>query len=92
MKEISAIVMLTIAMLCASAMAESMSVNQTGISGNISERNPFQDVVQGYDHALQLDPGNASAWLARPRYLKFWEIRLNLGNISRRLSMRPMGP
>jgi superkiller protein 3 len=65
MKEISAIVMLTIAMLCASAMAESMSVNQTGISGNISERNPFQDVVQGYDHALQLDPGNASAWLGK---------------------------
>ncbi|MFZ3112809.1 MAG: tetratricopeptide repeat protein [Methanothrix sp.] len=70
MKEISAIVMLTIAVLCACAMAESMSVNQTGISGNISERNPFQDAVQGYDQALQLDHGNASAWLGKAQVSK----------------------
>ena len=47
-----------------------MSVNQTGISGNISERNPFQDAVQGYDQALQLDHGNASAWLGKAQVSK----------------------
>jgi tetratricopeptide (TPR) repeat protein len=57
--------MMAIAMLCACAMAENPSVNQKGISVNISERNPFQNAVQEYDHALQLDPGNASAWLSR---------------------------
>ena len=65
MKAISAIVMLAIAMLCACAMAENTSVNQTGISGKTSESNPFQDAVQEYDHALQLDSGNASAWLGK---------------------------
>jgi tetratricopeptide (TPR) repeat protein len=65
MKVRFATAMIALAMLCACAMAENTSVNQTGISGNISERNPFQDAVQEYDHALQLDPGNASAWLGK---------------------------
>lgn len=35
------------------------------ISQNISERNPFQNIIQDYDRALKLDPGNASAWLGK---------------------------
>lgn len=58
------ILLLAIAMLCGcSGAQENTSSDQIGIDRNVSDRNPFQDVIHEYNYALQADPRNASAWL-----------------------------
>ncbi|MFZ3147665.1 MAG: tetratricopeptide repeat protein [Methanothrix sp.] len=62
-------IFLAMAMFCACVVAqENTSYDQIEISRNITENNPFQGflgVIHEYDRALQLDPGNASAWLGK---------------------------
>ena len=91
MKAISAIVMLAIAMLCACAMASihrfPMELVGTHLNA-ITSRMQFRNMTT----PCSSTPGMPAPGWARLMSLKFWEITWNPRNISRRLSMRLMGP
>jgi len=62
------ILILAIAILCGcSGAQDKTSSDQIGIDRNLSDRNPFQDIIHEYDHALQADPRNTSVWLGMAR-------------------------
>ena len=73
MKARFAIVMLVIAMLCASAMAQDNTTESWFKKGQELGRNgSYEEAVKAYDNALELEPKNAEAWLGKGTVLSLW--------------------
>jgi tetratricopeptide (TPR) repeat protein len=73
MKAIFSIALLAVAMLCASALAQEMTAEDWSRKGEdeLFNNSSFEDALQAFDKAVELDSRNATLWLNKAQVHEF---------------------